>query len=259
METDFIPSDSLPRSSGMARHWKTIVPLVVLLAGAAVVLTAVRFRTKPAPPARLEQTPNAPAAELVSAEGMVLAGKPGGTEWTQVAVGAKLMEGDLVRTERSAEACIRYSKGNTVFVQENTVFAVQSASDAGMEISVSAPEAPPLSPEPPAAGEFGAGERAAVAAFNAAREKEPGPYIRLDRIVPFGRSLELVGGVEAGSRLRVNEEIVDVSGDGSFKHFTNPFPATDSRVRLVLRVSDLAGRIRTVAAVYDFNPRGRER
>jgi hypothetical protein len=54
----------------------------------------------------------------------------------------------------------------------------------------------------------------------------------------------------------VNSEIVDVAGDGSFKHFTNPFPVSARKVYLVMRVADLAGRTRIVTTTHDFGPQG---
>jgi hypothetical protein len=78
------------------------------------------------------------------------------------------------------------------------------------------------------------------------------PFLQLQKITPFGRSLELVGRVEAGSRLAVDNESVEVSGDGSFKHFTKLFPASSDRIRLELKATDLAGRTRTLTAYHDF-------
>jgi hypothetical protein len=208
---------------------------------------------------RVEAKTKDPAAELVSASGMVLKGKLGGTEWSQIAAGTHLMEGDLVQTDRTGGATIRYSNGNTVTIQENTIVAVRSAGDGNMDISAPAAEDMPVSADfkkdvdaSPVSG--GAEDKAAVAAFNEARANVPGPYIRLDRIVQFGRILELAGTVEAGSRLLVNNEIVDVTGDGSFKHFTDPFPSFVQKASLAMKVTDLAGRSSVVEAVHDFNP-----
>jgi hypothetical protein len=78
------------------------------------------------------------------------------------------------------------------------------------------------------------------------------PFLELQKIIPFGRSLELVGRVEAGSKLVVNNEFIEVTGDGSFKHFTKLFPASSDRVRLVLKATDLAGRTQTLTAYHDF-------
>ncbi|HTY62282.1 MAG TPA: hypothetical protein VMG30_08490 [Acidobacteriota bacterium] len=208
---------------------------------------------------RAEAKTKDPAAELVSASGMVLKGRPGGTEWCQIAVGAHLMEGDLVQTDRTGGATIRYSNGNTVTIQENTIVAVRSAGDGNMDISAPAAEDMSVSADSrkgigASSMSGGAEDKAAVAAFNQARANEPGPFIRLDRIVQFGRILELVGTVEAGSRLLVNNEIVDVAGDGSFKHFTDPFPSFVEKASLAMKVTDLAGRSSVVEAVHDFNP-----
>jgi len=237
---------------------------MVMLAAAALVYLVLHRPGNSQEVTRVEAKTKDPVAELVSATGMVLTGKPGRTEWSQIAVGARLMEGDLIQTEKTGGASIRYTNGNTIAIQENTVLTVRSAGDGSMEVSAPGMEDAPTSADSgkgqDASAPDGAGpeNRAAVAAFNEARANEPGPFIRLDRIIPFGRSLELVGKVEAGSRLSVNNEIVDVSGDGSFKHFTNPFPVPGQKANLLMKVTDLAGRTRVAAAVHDFNPRGRD-
>jgi hypothetical protein len=56
--------------------------------------------------------------------------------------------------------------------------------------------------------------------------------------------------------LTVNKESVDVAGDGSFKHFTNPFPAASRQVRLVMKVANLAGHTRVIAFTHDFGLQG---
>ena len=81
---------------------------------------------------------------------------------------------------------------------------------------------------------------------------ETRPFLELKKITPFGRSLEIIGRVEAGSKLVVDNEPVEVSGDGSFKHFTQLFPASIDRAGLVLKATDLAGRTRTLTAYHDF-------
>jgi hypothetical protein len=84
------------------------------------------------------------------------------------------------------------------------------------------------------------------------------PFVELDQIIPFGRSLKLIGRMEAGSSLAVNNEVVEVTGDETFKHFTRSFPAPAHRVHCNLKVTDLAGRTRTWMATYDFSPHGWE-
>lgn len=238
-----------------------IAAILVLAAAASAYLVFYRFGGSKNV-AQAEARSIGPAAELVSAKGLVLAGKPHRKEWYQIVVGARLMEGDVIRTDQYGAAGIRYSSGKMIIIPGNTVMTVRIAGDGRMETampvsgsaSVSADsEQDDLYSEP-----AGIENKAAVDAFNEAGANDPGPFIRLDRIVQFGRSLELVGNVEAGSRLTVNNEIVDVSGDGSFKHFTNPFPGSGQRVNLVMKVANLAGRRRMVTSVYDFNPRGRE-
>jgi hypothetical protein len=86
----------------------------------------------------------------------------------------------------------------------------------------------------------------------APKPEDPRPFLELNRIIPFGMSLELIGRVEPGSRLTVNEETVAVAADGSYKHFTNPFPASSRKVRLVVKATDLAGRTSVLTAVHNF-------
>jgi hypothetical protein len=253
--------DSLPRLSKGARNSILLIAGIFLLLASALVFLFLHRSGSIKEVTRVEAKTKDPVAELVSATGMVLTGKPGRTEWDQIAAGARLMEGDLIKTDKSGGATIRYSNGNTVTIQENSVLTVRSARDGSMDIGAPATEEAPASADSGREGEAfvpagGAEDKAAVAAFNEARANESGPFIRLDRIVQFGRSLELVGNVEAGSRLLMNNEIVDVAGDGSFKHFTNPFPASVQKANLAMKVTDLAGRTRVFAAVHDFNPRG---
>ena len=262
MNMDRNSSDSSRHSAPKAWGGIFLVAGICVLSAAALVYLILRHSNNGPDVMRVEAKAMDPVAELVSATGMVLTGKPGLAEWNQIAVGARLMEGDLIQTDKSGGAGIRYSNGNTVTIQENTVLTVRSAGEGSMEISAPATEEiPPFADsgrKRAASSPTAAEDRAAVAAFNEARAGELGPFIRLDRIVPFGRSLELVGKVEAGSRLSVNNESVDVIGDGSFKHFTNPFSASVEKANLVMKVTDLAGRTRVVAAIHDFNSHGED-
>ena len=227
----------------------------IVLASLIIILKSQNRKAMPA-----EKPAEAFAAELVSATGMIFVGKPGGTEWHQVAVGAHLMEGDLVQTDSLGEASIRYTNGATVSIQASTVFTVRSAGDGSMEISVPLQESGSpsiaLSSDGEESGQSAEKPGATTGPANSASAKGSSPFIKLDRIVRFGRSLELIGSVEAGSRLTVNNESVDVAGDGTFKHFTNQFPANAGKVRLALKVTNLAGRTRVVTTTYDFDPQG---
>jgi hypothetical protein len=260
MNMDRSLSDSSRHFAKKGRNGLFLVAGTCVLSAAALVCLILYYSNRGPDVTGVEAKAKDPVAELVSATGMVLAGKPDRAEWNQIAIGARLMEGDLIQTDKSGGAGIRYSNGNTVAIQENTVLTVRSAGDGSMEIGAPAPE------EIRSFADFGrkreassltaAENRASATAFNKARAGEPSPFIRLDRIVPFGRSLELVGSVDAGSRLSVNNESVDVTGDGSFKHFTNPFSVSVGKANLVMKVTDLAGRTRVVAALHDFNSRG---
>jgi hypothetical protein len=238
--------NAVPDSAKETRARKFVTTGVLVISGIVLVCLLTHFglrglKAKPADaPARLQ------VAELASATGMVLVQTPGKTEWREVNTGTSLVEGDLVLTDSSGGAVIRYPSGATVSISRNTVFAVRGPGNNLMEISAF----PGVAVVPPLglASENGAGASGA----------RRGPLAELYQIIPFGRSLELIGRIEAGSRLAINNEIVDVSGDGSFKHFTSPFPSSAESVRLSLKVTDLAGRTRVWTAIHDFSPQGRE-
>jgi hypothetical protein len=215
------------------------VTLLAIALASLVTYFTIKGSNKKSPDPPVRET----AAELVSAAGMVLAQNPGRAEWREISMGAHFSEGDLVRTDGSGEACIRYKSGSTVLIPPNTVFTVQASGDTQMEIS-----APPDAAMLPL---LLAGEKTSTAGGS-----RGGPFIELQQIIPFGRSLELVGRVEAGSRLAVNDEMAEVSGEGLFKHFTKPYPASAQFVRLTLRVTDLAGRTRIYTATHDFRSPG---
>jgi len=210
------------------------IPLGIVLIGFTVLLGLKSSKMKA--PAPAQQV----VAELASAGGMVLVQDPGRTEWREVKVGAHLIEGDLVRTDSSGKAGIRYKSGTSVCIPANTVFTVRSAVRDEIEVSQNpAASLPPL---------LLAGEKGTL---GTAKDR---PMIELEQIIPFGRSLELIGRVEAGSNLVINNEFVEVAGDGFFKHFTGPFPASATKVQLTLKVTDLAGRTCTWTAYPDFGP-----
>jgi hypothetical protein len=249
-------SDSILRSVSIRWNPKILTTSLLALSAIALVCLIAYLewnrskvgKEKPAAPqAQVSE------AELKSATGMVLVRKPGRIEWREVKTGAFLTQGDLIRTDNTGNAVIRYSNGATVSIQAKTVFTVQAAGSNEMEIS-----APPIGAESEKeASKPGAGARGTALGETAAGGLRPS--IELQRLVPFGRSLELIGKVEAGSSLAVNDESVEVDGNGFFKHFTNPFPASAGEVHLVMKVTDLSGRIRTLTATYDFSPHGRGR
>lgn len=227
------------------RRWLTLVVLVFL--GIGLVCLAAYLSThasvkKLNPPVPLS------TARLVSSSGMVLMRNSSSPEWQEVKAGAGLSEGDLIQTDDSGSALIKYSNGTTVSIPEQTIFTVRDSSGNVIEISVPPQKGQGLSP---AAG-------AVKGRWNPGRpgfSETPAPqlFLQLERIVAFGRCLELVGRVEAGASLTVNGEIVDVAGDGTFKHFTDPFPGSADKVRLVLKGTDLAGRTRVLTATYLFS------
>ncbi|MBI4481725.1 MAG: FecR domain-containing protein [Acidobacteria bacterium] len=64
--------------------------------------------------------------------------------------------------------------------------------------------------------------------------------IHIDKLQPFGNIVEIVGKTEPGISLTVNEEIVEVKGDGSFTHFTTPIDQKGP-VELSFIARDLSG------------------
>jgi hypothetical protein len=252
--------DGLAKSTKKAGRAKWVAAGVLSLAVLAVVCLFLYSKSKPPAiqPSKVED--RIQGAELIRSVGTVLRSRPGRSGWQPVGAGARLMEGDLVQTDRAGEACIRYASGMTVTVQESTIYAVHEGGDGTMEMSVSAPSP---SPDPAAGAVPGRNAPAGSSSDPIAQSGENAQgaplFIKLDSIVPFGRSLELIGKVEPGSKLSVNSESAEVDADGLFKHFTNPFPGHAPKVDLVLKVTDLAGRTRTITAAYDFSKRSRAR
>ncbi len=229
------------------------VPGILLLSGIACVWWMPYFSSRHSKVKTVEQSVKASSAELVSAVGRVWVRRQHRADWRELRAGDPLVEGDLIQTVRGGSAYIKYADESTVSIPAQTVFSVRSSGDSQMDIS-----APPdFGNAESASSTFGAkhsGERAPkanLAAINAGREE---PHLELQRIIPFGRSLELVGKVDAGTSLAINDVTVDVEADGSFKHFTSPFPASRRKVLIVLRATNLAGRRRTLTATHDFDP-----
>jgi hypothetical protein len=219
----------------------------VLVSSGAVLICLLTYFTLHGSNTELAQTPPPePTAELVSSSGLILVQTPGKPGWREIISGESLFEGDLVRTDSSGGAVIRYKSGATVSITRNTVFTIYDRENNQMEIGVS-PSAEGVTPL------LLAGERGSPA--TGARDL---PFIELDQIIQFGRSLELIGKIEAGSSLMVNQERVEVAGDGSFKHFTSPFPSWAGTVTLSLKVRDLAGRTHVWTANHNFRPHGTE-
>ena len=133
--------DASPPSSKRKRNVIFLIAGICILSASALAYLILHRSTDSPDVASVEARVKDPAAELVSATGMVLAGKPGRDEWSQITVGARLMEGDRIQTDTAGRASIQYANGNTVILQENTVLTVHSAGDGSMEISVSATDA----------------------------------------------------------------------------------------------------------------------
>jgi hypothetical protein len=230
-----------------------------LLALTCLLLFTKFWRQKPG---EGDLSANDSVAELVSTTGVVLKAKLGRTEWHPISLGARLMQGDLIKTDQFANALVRYANGTVVSIKEKSVFTVGNTGNDALDSAVRSKKDVDQPSDSPESGERSSSPNAAkpeeeTPAPNRAKTTDIRPFMKLERIIAFGRSLELVGTVEAGSRLVVNGEIVDIDGEGAFKHFTKPFPASAEKARLVMKVKDLAGRTRSETIIYDFNPHGR--
>ncbi len=74
--------------------------------------------------------------------------------------------------------------------------------------------------------------------------------IRIEKIIPFGNSFEVIGMTDPGVSVVINEELADVKGDGSFKHFTRPFREKGEH-NLVVVARDLAGPSKTITETVE--------
>ncbi len=229
------------------RKRKLVAVGLAILSGIALLCWTIHFGLKHSKPKPSDQLAQEYIAELVHARGMVLVRNPGKSEWREMKTGERLMDGDLIRTDSLGEASVRYKSGTTVTIPETTVFTVRSGANDRIEVSAS-PGAASIPLLPADNGE----------PSDRAQTRGSKPSIELQQIIPFGRSLELIGRVEAGSSLLVNNERVEVAGDGTFKHFTRPFPDSVQIARLNLKVTNLAGRTRIWTAIHDFSPHGWE-
>jgi hypothetical protein len=262
METFSSYRNSSLRFAKRARRRRFITAglLIILIAASAYLLFFPKFwRSEPN---EVKLSTKNPVAELVSATGVVLMEKPGRKAWHPVSLGARLTDGDLIKTDQFANALVRYANGTTVSIKEKTIFTVGSVGNNGNDASVPPQDtdqsSSPSKPEDQLLSGSEAGSGNGIKTSNQEKNAHIHPFMKLERIVAFGRSLELVGTVETGSRLVINDEVVDISGDGSFKHFTKPFPVSAQKVRLVMKITDLADRTRAETVAYDFDPHGRK-
>jgi hypothetical protein len=248
-------NDSIPHPEANKRYGKIMLSGIAIIAAIALIglgyLGMSHFHSTKAETAAVKIQSS---TELIAAAGKVLMLRPGRTVWEEVKAGASLAEGDLIRTDSSGKVTIRYPDGTMVSVPEQTTLVVQNAGSGPMEIA--------LPPNTPASRDGGGAAQAPPAAGavpgtgGSEPRKSSRPSLLLQRIVPYGKSLELVGSIDAGSTLTVNDESVEVEGDGLFKHFTKLFPVTAGEVQLVLKATDLAGRINVITVTYDFGPHG---
>jgi hypothetical protein len=248
---------SMNRSAEKARNLRLAAAGILILVVLAAVFLVSHFGSRPVqvpePKPAIAQVRDS-TVELISANGLVMLRKPDWTEWRAVRAGTRLTEGDSIQTDASGNASIMYPDGTTLSIQAKTVFTIQNVKNGKEAVGASPVQAASENPTPTPAVK--PGENLLVNGPAAEKDGEKLPTIELQRIIPFGKTLELVGQVEAGSRLVVNGEPIDIKGDGSFKHFTNPFPESSGKIRLVLKATNLAGRSRILATSYDFGPHG---
>jgi hypothetical protein len=207
---------------------------------------------------KASSSPEPSSPVLVSATGEVLLLRAGGIEWREAKAGELLHDGDLIRTNAPGNADIRYPGGMVVRVREETIVVVQHALSDEIEV-VMPTEIMTAGFQHSAFSGFDGVWDEKDDVSDATPSGDPGleksrPFIQVQRITQFGRILQLVGAVEAGSRLVINNEMVEVGGDGSFLHFTNPFPGSSAEAHLVMKSTDLAGRTSSLEATYQFGP-----
>ena len=165
--------------------------------------------------------------------------------WTAAASGISICDGDMVQTGGSGSLTIQYTDASTVTIPANTLLSIHHTAEPAMaETPAPRAEARPEAPKPQPATEQPRAQDRNV--------EQSQPTLQLDRIIAFGRTLELIGCVDPGSAFYIDDESVEVSGSGTFKHFTKPFPSGKSPVKLTLRVVDLRGRVRVMNATHNF-------
>ncbi len=201
-------------------------------------------------------------AQLEATEGDVRIRRRNEISWEAAAKGVQLSEGDLIQTGRSAKAQVRYLSGLSILVPAESIFAFRGSElppireEAGPASGAAAlaPRAanPVQKGEPPLAGSSRTAAQAQAEEQEKRRLTDTPPKLELQKIVRFGKSLELIGRVDPGTSLTVNDESVEVAGDGSFKHFTRPF--TTRKAQLVLKAIDLAGRVRLLTTEATLVP-----
>ncbi len=69
---------------------------------------------------------------------------------------------------------------------------------------------------------------------------KPQLEVVVDKVLSFGRSFEVIGRATPGAVVFINDEVVEVKGDGSFKHFTHPLARSGKR-ELIVVARDLTG------------------
>lgn len=247
-------SDSSHPFISEGRKWRIWAVLgILLVSGIAGSWWMPDFSSRHSKVKTVDQSGKVSSAVLVTAVGTVWVRRQFRSDWQELRAGDHLVEGDLIQTVRGGSAYLKYANESTVSIPAQTVFTVRSSGDGQMDIS-----APPdLGNAATGFSAFGgkhSGENANKAIPRHAGAGREEPYLELERIIPFGRSLELIGKVDAGTSLVVNDVAVEVEGDGSFKHFTSPFPASRRKALIVMKATNLAGKKRTLTATHDFDP-----
>ena len=59
--------------------------------------------------------------------------------------------------------------------------------------------------------------------------------LKLEKIVPIGDILEVIGRTDPDNLVTINGRMVLLEKDGSFKHFTDPIRGTTARLNIVVK------------------------
>jgi hypothetical protein len=83
--------------------------------------------------------------------------------------------------------------------------------------------------------------------FSVIRQENDGELLlEVERFVQHGKVLEIIGRTEPGATVLVNNEpVFNVAPNGSFKHFTQPLPATGPN-RITITAQNSAGKVATL-------------
>ena len=230
----------------------------LLLGGLALAcFAAYPYLQRLASPALAESDTRPRLAGLESIAGEVSVRQHDSAAWKAASASFPLAEGDMVRTGRSGSARIKFTSGETVTVPPETIFSLRPRSGGPVQLATAAtaPAAKKGAPAPaadaaPAAETSTAPQPTAprpVVATQAPRPAPAEPTLVIGNLAWFGNTLQVVGRIDPGNTLMINDERVETAPDGAFKHLTAPYSPDEGSPRVVvLTTKDLAGRVKTI-------------